>query len=217
MKTLCSVPLLTLAMAGLLAGPARAEILDRVAVVVDKQVITESQVIMHLRVGAFLDQAPVDLSGEKKREAAGRLVDQLLMLQEADTSHLELPTLEAAEALVDQVRAAYLEEGSFEAALARYQITERDVAVQLLLGLQTVTFMELRFRPGIQVTENELEAAYEELVPVELRDQPGGSFEENRRDLEQLLTDRQVDEALDEWLMEARDDIGIRYRRPVFR
>ena len=58
-------------------------ILDRIAVTVGKQVITESDVIRDVRVAAFLDQKPVDLSGAEKRKAADRLVDQYLILQEA--------------------------------------------------------------------------------------------------------------------------------------
>ena len=44
--------------------------LDRIAVTVEKQVITESDVIRYLRVAAFLDDKPVDLSGPAKRTAA---------------------------------------------------------------------------------------------------------------------------------------------------
>ena len=39
-----------------LAGLAQAETLDRIAVSVGQEVITESQVILDLRVAAFLDQ-----------------------------------------------------------------------------------------------------------------------------------------------------------------
>lgn len=197
-------------------GYAQTRILDRVAVVVDRTVITESEVIRDLRVAAFIDQQPVDLSGQKKREAAGRLVDQLLMLSEADTSHLELPTIEAAEALLSTVKDDYESEAAYQAALNRYRITEQDVARHLLLGLQALTFTELRFRPGIQIPEVALEQAYEEYVPAADRNREGGSFEENRRVLEDLLTDEQVIVALDEWLEEARSDLRIRYRRPVF-
>ena len=195
----------------------REQILDRIAVIVGTQVITESQVITDLRVEAFIDQKPVDLSGKAKLEAAGRLVDQMLMLQEADTSHLALPTLEAAQELVNRLRADYPMPGSFQAALDRYKITEHDVAVHMLIGLQTLTFTELRFRPGIQISDADLQKAYEELVPADQRTQPGGSLEDNRRQLEDLLINRRVIQSLDEWLADARTDLSIRYRRPVFR
>ena len=49
--------------------PAR-RVLDRIAVTVDRQIIAESDVIRFLRVAAFLDDKPVDLSGPSKRTAA---------------------------------------------------------------------------------------------------------------------------------------------------
>ena len=80
--TSVSGALLMIAMAG-----AQAGILDRIAVTVGRQVITESDVDRDLRVAAFLDRKPIDLSGEQKRKAADRLVDQLLILQEAAFSN----------------------------------------------------------------------------------------------------------------------------------
>ena len=78
-------------LAGLMPGLA-AEVLDRIAVTVDKHVITESDVIRYLRVAAFLDRKPVDLSGSAKRAAAAALVDRSLILEESENSHFTLPS-----------------------------------------------------------------------------------------------------------------------------
>ena len=76
------------------AGSAWGAVLDRIAVTVGRQVITESDVILDLRVDAFLDQKPVDISGDQKRRAADRLVDQMLILTEATLSRVPLATEE---------------------------------------------------------------------------------------------------------------------------
>src|SRR5262245_30422765 len=70
--------------------PVSAEVLDRIAVTVDKRVITLADVVRELRVDAFLDRKPVDLSADSKRKAAARLVDQILTLNETAESHLTL-------------------------------------------------------------------------------------------------------------------------------
>src|SRR5690349_15371603 len=82
------------------ASASLAETLDRIAVSVGQEVITESRVILDLRVAAFLDQKPVDLSAAAKRQSAARLVDQLLILREAVESHVTLPSVEATAGLV---------------------------------------------------------------------------------------------------------------------
>ena len=65
-----------------------AETLDRIAVSVGQDVITESKVILDLRVAAFLEGKPLDLSTPARRKSAERLVDQLLILREAVDSHV---------------------------------------------------------------------------------------------------------------------------------
>ena len=76
-----------------------------------RSVITESQVILDLRVAAFLERKPVDLSGAAKRQSAERLVDQLLILREAVDSHVTLPSTEATAGLV----APYAAESDYRA------------------------------------------------------------------------------------------------------
>ena len=69
---------------------AQAEVLDRIAVTVGKQVITESEILRDLRVAAFIDGKPPDMSPAAKRKSADRLVEQILILQEAADSHIAL-------------------------------------------------------------------------------------------------------------------------------
>ena len=135
---------------------AHAGIIDRIAVTVDKQVITESDVVRYLRVAAFLDQKPVDWSPDARREAAGRLVDQILILHEAAESHFTLPAKEDAPNLVDMQKPQFGSEEAYRAALATDQITETDLADHLLSGLKALRFTDLRFRPEIQDTDPEV-------------------------------------------------------------
>jgi hypothetical protein len=132
---------------------AHGGIIDRIAVTVDKQVITESDVIRYLRVAAFLDQKPVDLSPAARREAAGRLVDQILILHEAADSHFTLPAKEDAPNLVDLQKPQFGTPEEYRAALAKYQISEADLADHLLAGLKALRFTDLRFRPEIQISD----------------------------------------------------------------
>lgn len=198
----------TVAILALSAALAQAEPLDRIAVTVGTQVITESAVILDLRVGAFLDRAPVDLSGTAKRRAAERLVDQALILREATDSHLALPTAQNATALLNSVREQYGPQ-EFQSALKRYGIEEADVAAQLLAGLTGLTFTDLRFRPAIQISEEELRAYFGTLPDA-------GSFEDSRDRIEEFLTRQRTIDALDQWLITARSTARIQFREQVF-
>jgi len=184
-----------------------AETLDRIAVSMGKDVITESQVIVDLRVAAFLERKPLDLSGAAKRQSAQRLVDQLLILREAEDSHVTLPATEAAAGLVTP----YAAESGYKADLERYGISEGDLAAHLLAGLRALTFTDLRFRPDVQVSTEDVRIYYDRLVK-----QPGPSFDDSRAQIEKLILEERVIEALDKWLETARTAARVQYREKVF-
>ncbi len=198
---------------------AASETLDRIAVTVGKQVITESEVILDLRLSAFLDQKPVDLSGAEKRKAADRLVDQLLILQDAAVARVPPPSAEEAARLVAQVKSQYATDADFSAALGRYRITEQELARQLLAGLRTMRFTELRFRPEVQLSEEDLREFYNTLAAGwrSANSSQVPTFEESRGQVEKVLTDQRVLQALDRWLGTARTDNQILYREKVFK
>jgi hypothetical protein len=195
-----------------------AEVLDRIAVTVDKQVIAESDLIRYLRVAAFLDRKPVDLSGEAKRSAAAALVDRYLILEEAEDSHFVLPSADDAQALVQQVKAQYSSEAAYQAALREYRIGEQDLANHLLAGARALRFSDLRFRPEVQISDEELSAAYDKYAAQWRASHSGAppSLDDSRADLEKLLTDQRATEALDKWLETARQKRHVEYREAAF-
>jgi hypothetical protein len=198
---------------------AHGEIIDRVAVTVGKQVITESEVIRDVRVAAFLDQKPVDLSGEMKRKAADRLVDQILILQDAAVARMALPSGDEVAQVLAQVKSQYPTEADYRATLARYRITEDELTGHLLAGLRSLRFTDLRFRPEVQLSEDDLHTGYDSLASGWRSKSPERvlpTFEESRGQVLKLLTDQRTMEALDRWLGTVRNDTQILYRDAVF-
>ena len=70
---------------------AAQNVIDRVAVVVGTQVITESEVILEARLTAFLNEQPLDLGAGPRRAAAERLVDQQLIRNEMQIGGYPMP------------------------------------------------------------------------------------------------------------------------------
>ena len=205
---------------GASAGTAAAQVvLDQIAVTIDNQVIAESDLTRYLRVAAFLDSKPVDLSPAARRAAASALVDQALMMAEAADSHFSLPTTQDIPPLLEQVKAGYSSTAAYEDALKRYRITEQDLGNHLLAGARALRFTDLRFLPEVQISDAELRTAYDKYV-AEWRATHTGtppSFEESRADLEKLLTGQDTMRALDRWLETARKQKHVEYREAAFR
>ena len=203
----------------LLIAVTHAEILDRIAVTVGKHVISEGDIFLDLRIAAFLDQKPVDMSGDQKRKTADRLIDQYLLLQEASTSRQALPTAADARQLLDQVKQQYATETEYRAALARYGITEEQLSEHLLNGIRALRFTDLRFRPEVQLTDEDLHEYYDSMAAQWRRANPAQvpTFEASRDQIEKLLTDQRVTQALDRWLGTTRSETQILYKEPVFK
>jgi hypothetical protein len=195
----------------------RAETLDRIAVTVGRQVIAESAILLDLRVSAFLDAKPVDLSPAAKRRSAARLVDQILILQEAADSHVTLSVDEDVDKTLGQVKAQFGSADAYQAALARYGITEKEVSAQLADGIRTLRFSDFRFRPEVQVSDQELRAYYDQLATGWRQKNPElvPTFENSRDQVQQLLIEQRLTDALDKWLAMTRNETRIVYREQV--
>jgi hypothetical protein len=180
-------------------------------------VIAESAILLDLRVSAFLDDHPVDLTPAAKRRSAGRLVDQILILQEADDTHVTLNVDEDRDKLLVQIKAQYASPAEYQDKLARYGVTEKDVSAQLAVGLRTLRFSDLRFRPVIQISDQDLHSYYDQLAAGWREKNPAQvpSFEASRDQVEQLLTEQRLTEALDKWLAMTRNETQIVYRPQV--
>jgi FKBP-type peptidyl-prolyl cis-trans isomerase (trigger factor) len=203
----------------LLSTVVQAAILDRIAVTVGKHVISEGDILLDLRIGAFLDQKPVDAGSDQKRKAADRLIDQYLLLQEASTSHQILPTEADARQLLDQVKAQYATETEYRAALARYGVTEEQLSAHLLNGIRALRFTDLRFRPEVQLSDDDMKEYYDTMAAQWRRANPAQvpTFEASRDQIEKLLTDQRVTQALDRWLGTTRSETQILYKEDAFK
>jgi hypothetical protein len=207
-----------LLIAALLAS-AHAEILDRIAVTVGKRIISEGDILLDLRIAAFLDQKPVDTSGDSKRKSADRLIDQYLLLQEASTSRQPLPGAADAQQLLDQVKTQYATETEYRAVLARAGITEAQLSDHLLNGIRALRFADLRFRPEVQLSDDDLHEYYDAMAAQWSRTNSTQvpTFEASRDQIEKLLTDQRVTQALDRWLGTTRSETQILYKEQVFK
>jgi len=209
-----SLPVAILVPVALLAALcARGETLDRIAVTVGRHVISEGDILQDIRLSAFLDGKAPEFSGDQKRKAADRLIDQYLVLEDAALTRAPLPSASEVAAMLAPVRARYASDAEYRTALAQARISEAELSEHLLAGLRMLRYVDLRFRPEVQLSEETLRAYYDKLGEKGDRVQ---SFEASRGDIEKLLTDQQAMQTLDRWLGMTRSETPILYRDAVF-
>ena len=200
----------------LLAGGATAaagETIDRVVVVVGRQVITDSEIRLQSRITAFLNGETPDVSGPARRKTAERLIEQALLGREIELARFPWAEPLEAEKMFREIGAArFKSEEQFRAALADCRIEDEQLKQALVWQLTVLRFVDFRFRAAIHIPEANIQARYGKLYP----DGKGPKLEEIRTKLEKMLTDERVDQALDGWLRDARAQARIEIRGESF-
>lgn len=199
--------------------PCKAEIIDRIAVSVGSTIITATEVDRAIRVTAFQNGVDLDFRPAKRRETAQRLVEQKLIQREMELSRSPQPDPSEANPLVGQLRSRYQSDAEFQKALKDYGVTEQELRDALLWELTLVRFIEVRFRPAIQVTNQELEDYFEKIVRAAAQTaQPGQpvSLDDYRSRIEEKLAGERADQELDKWLKEARKRTDIEVHEEAF-
>lgn len=189
---------------------SRAEIIDRVAVSMENTVITESEVQRQIRLTALLNNETPEFSAEKKQETAERLVDQALIRREIGISRYTSDQKSRGAAMYTEFRKQ--KTADWPQLLKKFGVSDADVRAAFEWQALFLDFIEVRFRPGVSIPEEELRAWYDEQVKPKSTPEADVSFDEARPRIEQVLTQQRVDAALDRWLGQARTQTRIWYR-----
>ena len=169
---------------------AAAAVVDRIAVTVGHDAITESEVLEEIRVTQFLNSAPLDFSSTARRAAAERLVDQYLIRHELESGAYPQPdAAQVAQVLQDFEKQHFRGHAEFEQKLKQYGITEDELKEHLLFQIAALRFTDLRFNTG---PEGEADRT------------ASGST---------AATEDGVDARLDSWLKQVRSQTRIEFKK----
>jgi hypothetical protein len=207
-------------LSALLTSSPQAEVIDRIAVALDNQIITESEVACEIRLSALLNGDPLDFSPGARRKAADRLVEQKLIRREIMLGRYPEPGKDEVAAMLKQIQAQrFPVSEDYRQALEKYGVSEADVNVYLLWQLTLLRFIDARFRPGVQVPDEEIRAYFEsEQSKGEEKADAGKRprFEDLRDQIHETLTNQRVDQLLNDWLAAARKRAHIVFHQEAF-
>jgi hypothetical protein len=197
-----------------------ADIIDQVAATVDNQVITYSRILEEIRVTAFLNGEKPDFGPVNRRRTADRLIEQALVQREMNLTRYQQPGLSEIQDQLKQVKSRFGNEEAFRSALAASGITEAQLEAALIQQAALLRFIDLRFRPEVQVQESDVMRYCENVYLPELRKKgttPEPSLDEVRPKCEEDFTAQVVDRRVDTWLKESRERSRIAYDEDAFR
>jgi SurA N-terminal domain len=214
LKLAYSIPLL-------LAACLDGEIIDRIAVSVGNQAITVSELDREIRVTAFLNRTQPDFSPAARRTAADRMVEQRLILRELENAHYPSPADSEIDPILDKFKQDnFAGDQQYRSALAASGITEEDVRKELLWQRRLLRFIDVRFRPGVQVNPDDIQDYFDKVVePAAEVAHPGQvlKLDDYRQQIEHKLTGEQVDAQMSTWLDSAKKRSEVVYHPEAFK
>ena len=204
----CFVVLLSAAFAG--------EVIDGVVASVNRHPILRSDWDEAVRFEAFMQQKPLtEITEGERLLGLKRLIDrQLLIAQMGDAKYLE-PSQDRLAQDLAKLR-AQLPNGADDAAwrrlLAGYGLNEQSVVRHLRNEFRVMNFIEVRLRPNVHISDEEVEAYYRDQLIPDLRKSGAAIVPLNdvKSRIQELLTQKDIDELLDTWLHNLRQQAEIR-------
>lgn len=204
----------------LVAATQGEVVIDRIAVIVGKHAIKLSDVERDLRLTAFLNRTPLDLSAKAKRQAADRLVDQQIIRTELSAGGYRRATDAQADAFLAQIRRERFGDSAeqLSATSASYGLTNDELHSQLLWQLTVLQFIQQRFQPNVSVSDENVRTFYDQHSAELRRDHPqDSSFEALQAEIRRILEGEEINKDFEDWIARSRQQIQIVYREGAFR
>jgi hypothetical protein len=208
------IPIVFFVLAGsLLAGAATAEIIDRISVVVGRQVIKASDIERDVRVTSFLNAVEPSLTVEARRQAASRLIDQALIRDQVRSGEFPRASLADANRLLASIREdRFPSDAQFRSALIHYGIGEAELRERLLWQLTVLRFIDAKFRPQVFLTDQEVQDYSNAHIGALRKAHPEAkTVAELQAPARELMEGEKVNQLLNEWLEQSRKEARIEY------
>jgi len=208
-----------------LTAPASSNqgvVVDRVIAVVNSDLILESDVQEELRFAAF--EPFRDRSHYTREQAVERLIDRDLILQQAKQQAEDAVTPAEVQTQLDELRKDipackqfHCETADGWAKFAAAQgFTVEEVNKRWQQRMETLKFVELRFRMGIRIEPADIKTFYDKtLVPEYTRQHATPPKIDAVSDrIQEVLLEQRVTSLLDDWLKSLRAQGSVRIIKP---
>ena len=187
-------------------------IIDRIAVVVGDSIIKDSDIDRDIRVTSFLNNQPLDVSSAKRKDAVSHLIDQIFIRKEIEIGSYPIATYQETDAQLQRlVSDRYKSQSALNQALNRYALNELYLRTQFKWQLTVLRFVDLRFKPAVLITDDEIEKYYRQHSAALQREYPGKSLDDLRDKIRDILVAEGVNQQFFAWLDDQRKNTKIQY------
>ena len=201
-------------------------VLDRVVAVVNKRAILASDLDEEVRL-SILDSTRVGQSDLTRQRALDQLISRTLIQQQIRQEDLQAiePSQEEVDARIGElrkqlpacVRQNCASDAGWKAFLAAHGLTPGRVDSYFRNRLEILSFIELRFRQGIQISEPQIHDYYRNiLLPQYTSGESVPPLDQVAPRIQEILLEQQVNALFDAWLRNLREQGDVEVLDPEF-
>ena len=193
--------LLALAMVLFVQDLAAQQIVDRVVVRVENDVILWSDVRALSRYQQFLEG-----KSESDDQILDRLIDQWIVRTEADVARSPQPSETDIDKAIARLHRSFASEQEYETRKQQAGLSDQEIRAITAAELYLSNYLDSRFRPSVQVEPRAVEEFYENaVVPrAKTRGEQPPSLEAARDSILEALVQNGINEQAGQWLKESR-------------
>ena len=210
------------------ACAAQSAWVDRVVASVNGQPILWSDVDQEVRLQALMEARPLgEITIAQRADGLERLIDHLILEQQieqigpgaetGDANAAQSQQQRVAQQLADLRELHHAEnDADWHRVLAEYGVTGSDVEQRLRLRVELLDFVDLRFRPGQQITQQQIAAYYRDtFVPqMQQRHAQPPRLEAVAPQIQRILLEQAVGQSLSDWLKVVRAQATVWKAQP---
>ena len=190
--------------------PLLAATIDRIAALVDRQVLTVSEISQMAQI-RFFPRTAGQSEDNYRRMILDDLIAQSLRFRDVQRFGAEDVSKDSIEARLLQIQKRFASPDEFNAAVQRAELTLDEVRGLIKRQLQVESYIQERFAPMISVSTEEIESYYNGAWSQQRRQRglPIPPLADVQDEIRTLLKSTQLQQEVDKWTAELRSHANV--------
>jgi hypothetical protein len=189
----------------LLAAPSYAVTVDRIAAVIDRQVLTVSEVNQMAEV-RFFPRVAGRSDDDYRHDIVEALIAQALRFRDVERFGAQDIPKDSIEARLVEIQHRFASPAELDAALARAELTPDELRALIKRQLQVEAYIQERFAPMVFVANEDIADYYSGPWRQQrvARGLPVPPLNDVREEIRTLIRSRQLDQQIETWTTQLR-------------
>jgi hypothetical protein len=193
-----------------LPGVLHAAIADRIAAVIERQVLTVSEVSQMVEL-RFFPRTAGQSDDAYRREVLDNLIAQALRYRDVERFGAQDISKDVIEARLREIQSRFASAAEFEATRIRQELTLDEVRALIKRQLQVEAYIQERFSPLIFVSSDEIQAYYDGPWSQQRRARglPIPPLADVREEIRSALKSSSLQKEIETWTTQLRSHVNV--------